>query len=141
MADLVRKTDYFKALIPNKPGEGAKVLNALRAAGVALVAMWGYPMGARAKQAALELIPETAAGFGKIARKAGLEGVEKLSGAFLVCGEDRIGAMAEVLSKLADAGINVQSAKGISSGEGRFGAAVFVAPEDAKKAAKALGVK
>lgn len=140
MADTVRKSDYFKALIPNKPGEGAKVLNALKDAGVNLVGLWGYPMG-KGKQAALELIPETAAGFGKLAKKAGLADVEKLSGCFLIAGEDRIGAMAEVMSKLAAAGINVQSAKAVCAGAGSFGAAVFVAPEDAKKAAKALGVK
>jgi hypothetical protein len=46
-----------------------------------------------------------------------------------------------MMARLADAGINIDAAKAVCAGAGRFGGAIFVAPEDAKKAAKILGAK
>jgi hypothetical protein len=45
MADDIRVVDHYSASIPNKVGEGARVLGALRDAGVNLVAFWGYKHG------------------------------------------------------------------------------------------------
>ena len=139
MAHTVCKAQTFTAVIPNKAGEGAKVLNALRDAGVNLVAFWGYPLGKKSKTAAIELIPENDKGFAKIAGKAGIK-VEK-DVAFLVEGDDQPGAVAEVMSALAAANINVDAVKAMQAGGGRFRAGIFVAPGDVKKAAKALGAK
>ena len=60
MADTVRKVVYFKMSVPDKAGEGARVLGALRDAGVNLLAFSGFPRGRRAQ---LDLVPEDEAGF------------------------------------------------------------------------------
>lgn len=136
MADVIRKVDYFKIEVADKPGEGARILGALRDAGINLLAFTGFPRGRRAQ---IDFIPEDSAAFKKAAKKAGLKIGPKKSG-FLVQGEDRVGAVAEIVSKLGDASINVTAIDAVTAGEGRYGAILWVKPADVKKAAKALGV-
>ncbi len=136
MAHSACKVNTYTAVIPNKAGEGAKALTALKDAGVNLIALWGYPLGKKAKTAAIELIPENDKGFSKIARKAGLK-VEKCA-AFLVEGDDQPGVMAELLGALGAAGINVEAVKALGVG-GKFRTGIFVAAADVKKAGKILG--
>ena len=137
MADQIRRVDYFYVEVPDKPGEGARVLSALREGGVDLLNFTAFP-GAGGK-AQLDLVTDNADALTKAAKGAGLT----LSGrkqAFFVQGQNRAGAAAEVLRKLADAKVNVRAANG-SAGQGGFGMIVWVAPADIAAAAKALGVK
>ncbi len=53
--------------------------------------------------------------------------------------EDRIGVVAEVMAKLAEAKINVTACDAVAAGEGRYGAILWVKPGDAQKAARVLG--
>ena len=138
MADTIRRLDYYSVRIPNKVGEGARVLGALRDAGVNLTGLWGYQT--KPSQAQLELAPEDSASFKKAARKAGLKLSEKQT-AFLLSGEDRPGAVADVLDRLAQDGISVVAVKAVCAGAGHFGAAFFIHSNEARKAAKALGVR
>lgn len=135
MADTVRKVAYFKAFIPDRPGEGARILGALRDAGVNLIGFTGFPRGRRAQ---LDFFPEDAAMFRRAAREAGLR-LEGQKTGFLVQGEDRVGAIAEYAEKLARAGINVTAVDGLSAGQGRFGAIIWVKGKDVAKAGKAIG--
>jgi hypothetical protein len=48
--------------------------------------------------------------------------------------------VAEVLSRLADNNIAVTAVQAVSAGAGRFGALIWVKPQDVVKAAQALGV-
>ena len=61
MTETIRQVEHYSASIANKVGEGARVLGALRDAGVNLIALWGYPRGAG--KATLEFIPENGAAF------------------------------------------------------------------------------
>ena len=45
MADTVRTADYFYVMVPDKPGEGARILGELKRAGVNLMAYSGFPSG------------------------------------------------------------------------------------------------
>ena len=54
-------------------------------------------------------------------------------------GEDRVGAVAGMHRKLAEAGINVTAIDAVCAGGGRYGAILWVAPQDFAKAAKLLG--
>ena len=59
---------------------------------------------------------------------------------FFIQGEDRPGAVAEVLSRLAEANLNVTSVQIFCAGSGRYGGMLWVKPTDLRKAAKALGI-
>lgn len=135
MADTVRKARYFKTTIRNRPGEGAKVVDAVRDAGVNLLAFSGFPRGRRAQ---IDLVPEEPAVLERAAKRLGLE-LERPKNCFLVQGDDRRGALAAHLDKLAAADINVTAVTGVASGGGRWGALVFIDPEDATKAGRVLG--
>ncbi|MFO1322456.1 MAG: hypothetical protein U1F15_00155 [Burkholderiales bacterium] len=136
MADKLTKVDYFYATMPNKPGQGAKVMNGLAEAGVNLLAFSAFPSGRKSQ---LDLVPEDSAKLKRAAKAMGL----KLSVAkkgFLLVGDDRVGAVTGVLNKLAAAKINITAIDAVCSG-GRYGALFWVKPPKVAKAAKVLGAK
>jgi hypothetical protein len=134
MADKIKKVFYFTMNVADKPGEAARILQGLSQAGVNLLAFSGFPRGRRAQ---LDFVPEDPASFRKAMTRAKLKVQPKKTG-FLVQGDDRPGAVAEVLQNLADANINVTAVGAVSAGGGRYGAILWVKPADVKKAAKAL---
>ena len=136
MAETVSRVDYFYIETPDKPGEAARALSTLKDAGITLLAFTGFPKGRRSQ---LDFIPADPAAFVKVAKKAGWKLSAKKSG-FLIQGEDRPGAVADILAKLADAKINVTAVDAACAGADRYGAILWVKPPDLKRAAKALGV-
>jgi len=136
MAETIRKVDYFYIEIANKPGEGARALDAVRNAGVNMLAFSGFPSGRKAQ---IDFIPENTAAFKAAAKKAGLKLSPKKTG-FLIQGEDRVGAVAGVVDKLARAGINITAMDAVCAGAGRYGAILWVKAPDVRKAARVLGV-
>ena len=135
MSDTVRKVDYFYVVVPDKPGEGAKVLSALAGEGINLLAFSGFPS---ARKGQLDLVPEDSAAFKLAAKKLKLKLSPRKSG-FLLQGNDRVGAMNETLEKLSAAKINVTAMDAVSSGEGRYGAIFWVKPQAVARTAKLLG--
>jgi len=135
MADTVKRVQYFYIEVPDKPGEGAKLLTMLKEAGVNLLAYSGFPKGRRAQ---IDFIPADTAAFRAAARKAKLTLVGPKTG-FLIQGEDRPGVLAEIIAKLAQAKINVTACDAVAAGEGRYGAIVWVKAQDVQKAARVLG--
>ncbi len=135
--DTIRRVEYFYVQVPDKPGEGARALAALREAGVNLLAYSGFPAGRRAQ---LDFVPADPAAFREAAKKAKWK-VKGPKRGFLIQGADRVGACAEVLHKLAAAKINVTAMDAVTSGEGRYGAILWVKPTAFNKAAKALGAE
>ena len=133
MARAVRQVDYFYIEVPNKVGEGAKILQSLKDAGVNLIAFSGFPSGRRAQ---LDFFPADAAAFKQIARINRWKVVGPKRG-FLVQGDDRIGAVADLVGELAAAKIGVIAIDAVSVDD-RYGALCWVAPRDVKKAAKVL---
>ena len=134
MADAVRLVDYFYVSIPNKAGEGARLLDTLRQERVNLLAFSAFPQGRKAQA---DFIPEDAAAFRRAAKKAKWKvvGPKKV---FLVQGDDRVGACADLIGALAAAKINVIALDAVSV-HGRYGAIFWVAPKDLKKAQKVIG--
>jgi hypothetical protein len=134
MADRVHKVAYFKTMIPNRAGQGARVLSALREGGVNLLAVLAFPAGG---QAQLDLVPDNAGALRRAAKKAGV----RLSGpksVFLLEGGDRPGAIARVLDRLAAARINVTAVAAARAPGRRYGGLLWVKPGDLGKAARAL---
>jgi len=136
MADSTRLVEYYYAMVPDKPGEGAQVLKVLRDARVNLLAFSAFP-SQRKSQA--DFVPADSAAFVAAAKaaKLKLKGPKKV---FLIDGDDRVGALSEVMAKLGAAKVNVTAVDAVCSGMGRFGALLWVKPKDVKKAAAALGV-
>lgn len=135
MADTVQRVEYFYVQVPNRAGEGARYLAALGEAGINLLAFSGFPEG-RASQ--LDFVPADPAAFRAFAKRSKWK-VTGPKRALLLGGDDRVGVVAEVHKKLADAKINVTAIDAVCAGAGRYGAILWVAPRDYAKAAGLLG--
>jgi len=133
----VKRVAYFKMMVPNRAGHGARALDVLHRAGINLIAFSGFPHG---KGAQMDFIPANPAAFRKVARKAKWK-IAKSKRAFLVSGDDRVGAGARLLGKLAEKRINVIAIDAVCAGKGRYGALLWVSPTQYARAARALGAR
>jgi hypothetical protein len=133
----IRKVDYFVLRTPNRAGQGANLLKALKKHDVNLLALTAFPSVGGAQ---VDFIPENSAAFKAAAKKLGWKVSEKKTG-FLVQGSDRVGALAGMLEKLGKAGINVTALDAVTAGWTRFGAIFWVKPKDVGKAARLLKAK
>ena len=138
MADRVRKVNYTYMKVPNKAGQGARILGELQNQGVNLLAYTGFP--AKGGKAQIDLIPDKMADLSRTARKNGWR-LNKAKKAFLVTGKDTPGAVNKHIGKLAKAGISVTAADAITAGQGRYGMILWVKPKLYSRAAKALGAR
>ena len=137
MPDVIRRVDYFTATIKDRPGEGYKLLAQLAELGLNLVAFTAIPMGPSSTQ--LTLFPEDSGRMVSAAQRAGM----RLDGphpAFLVQGDDKLGALAEIHQALFGADVNIYASSGVTDGRGTFGYLLYVRPEEYERAAAALGV-
>ena len=135
MPDTIQPVDYFYTTTPDKPGEACRALDALKAAGINLLAFSGFPSGRKSQ---LDFVPADTKAFVEAAKKAKLKLSRRKSG-FLLQGDDRVGAVCENLAKLAAAKINITAIDAVSAGMGRYGAILWVKSKDHRRAAKALG--
>ena len=136
-AARIERVEYYYTLVPNRVGAGAKVFNELKAQNVSLIAFNGFPLSAQRSQ--LDLVPSSGSALVAAAQKAGI----KLVGpkvAFLISEWEHIGAVADILSKLEQVGVNVTAMQAIETGDWRYGAIIWVKPSDIDKAAQALGI-
>jgi hypothetical protein len=136
MADSIRSVEYYYVTVPDAPGEGQRILSALQESGVNLLAYLGFPAGGGESQ--LDLVPEEPSALQDVAERSGLT-LSEAKRAFLVQGDDRVGAVADTVAKLAEAGINVTAAAAASAGAARYGMILWVAADDYDRAADVLG--
>ncbi len=136
MERTIRVVEYFYAMVPNKQGEAGRMLNTLKDAGVNLLAFSGFPERRRSQ---LDFIPADAAAFKQAARQAKWKTVGPKKG-FLVQGDDRVGAVADILDRLGAAKINVTAIDAVTA-DGRYGAIFWVAAKDVQESAALLGAR
>ncbi len=136
MEKTIRVVEYFYAMVANKPGEAGRMLNTLKDAGVNLLAFSGFPERRRSQ---LDFIPADAAAFKQAARQAKWKTVGPKKG-FLVQGDDRVGAIADILDRLDAAKINVTAIDAVAD-DGRYGAIFWVAAKDVQESAALLGAR
>lgn len=135
MGDSVREIEYRYTVVDDRPGEGLRVLEALKSAGVNLIALLGFPLGDGRSQ--IDLVPEDPGALVSAAEAAGVI-LSTPKRAILVQGDDRVGAAEEHLRKLADQKINVTAVSAVAAGSGRYGMILWVKPEDHDRATRAL---
>jgi hypothetical protein len=137
MADRIETASYFRVMVPQRAGEGAKLLGALADAGVDLRAVHAFPAG---REAQVDVVPANPAAFRRAARRAGVRlGAPKKC--FLVTGDDRVGAVARVMKRLGAAGVNATATTALSAGKKRYAVILWVKPAAQRKAARALGAR
>ena len=137
MASKIRRADYFYTMVRDQPGEAYKLLRVLADLGINQMAFTAVPMGPQRTQ--LTLFPENSQKFQDAAKKAGIT-VDGPHRAFLVQGDDQLGALVGVHEKLFQAGVNVYASTGVTDGQGSYGYVVYVRSEDVNRAAAALGI-
>ncbi|UCC74613.1 MAG: hypothetical protein JSV86_08715 [Gemmatimonadota bacterium] len=138
MADRVKKVNYVYVTVPNRAGQGAKLLGELREAGVNLLAYSGFP--GKGGKAQLDLIPEDMAALKRVAKKQGWR-LSKAKKGFLVQGNDAVGAVHRHIDKLAANRINITAADAVAAGKQRYGMILWVKPKDYSRAARVLKAK
>jgi hypothetical protein len=131
----VHEVEYYYALVANKPGEARKLLEFLSEKEVNLLAFIAFPVGD--SQSQLDFFPADPDSLKRAAADANIDLVGPKN-AFLLQGEDRVGALYEFHLKLSNAGINIQASSAVVDGTGRFGYVIWVDPADYKNASKAL---
>jgi hypothetical protein len=136
MADTVRGVEYYYVTVSDMPGEGRRILAALKDSGVNLLAFLGFPLGGAQSQ--IDLVPEDPQALREAAEQSGIT-LSEAKRAFLIQGDDRAGAVADTTAKLAEANINVTAVAATGAGSGRFGMILWVAAADYERAAEALG--
>lgn len=136
MPDTIRVVDYYYTTTPDTVGEGARLLGVLRDARMNLLALSAFPSKRKTQ---VDFVPSDSAPFLAAAKAAKIK-LSRPKKAFLVQGDDRVGAIHDILAKLAGAKIGVTAIQGVSAGGGRYGAIFWVDQKSVKKAATALGV-
>jgi hypothetical protein len=105
---------------------------------VNLLAFSGFPQGFGKSQ--IDLVTDDLAGVKRIARREGWR-LSRSKRAFLVQGDDEVGAALAPLAKVAAQGINIVAADAVTAGRGRFGMIFWVKRRHYARAAKALGAR
>jgi hypothetical protein len=137
MADRIQVVDCYSVTVGDRPGEGRRLLEHISEQGVSLVAFSATPIGEG--QTRIDFIPEQRENLETAAEDAGIPLIGPRL-AFLIQGEDRLGALHEHHLVLANAGVNVYASNGVCDGEGRYGFILWVKPEDFDGARAAFGI-
>lgn len=137
MAVTIRCVEYFNTTVRDRPGAAYEILSQIAAAEVNLLAFSAMPTGPEHTQ--LVLFPDSVRGLSRAAEQKGLVLVGPQR-AFLIQGDDQLGAFAAIHEKLSREQINVYMSSGVTDGRDGFGYIVYVRPEDFDRASKVLGV-
>lgn len=135
MASTIRRVDYFTATIPDRPGQACELLSQFAKLGVNLLGLTAIPMGPDSTW--LNLYPSDSNLLLTAAQRLNVT----LNGphhALLVQGDDELGALAGVLTKLAEADVNVFGSYAVTDGKGHYGNIINLRPEHYERAVKAL---
>ena len=137
MSTKIRRVQYFYAMVKDQPGEAYRLMTQLASSEVSLMAFKAIPMGPELTQ--LVLFPDDVERLARAAERTGVV----LTGphnAFLIHGDDRLGALVDLHQRLSDAHVNVYASDGVTDGRGGYGYVLYVRPDEYETAAGILGV-
>lgn len=137
MPATIYSADYYYTTVKDAPGQGCRFLKTLAAEEVNLLAFNAFPVGKDRTQ--LVIYPLNSTWLGELARNEGLRLVGPHH-AFIVHGDDQLGALVGIHQRLCDAEINVSSSNGVTDGRGGFRYIMHVHPEDYERAMEVLEV-
>ena len=137
MSAHIYSVDYYYTTVEDAPGQGCKFLEMLAQEDVNLLAFNAFPVGRDRTQ--LVIYPLNSTWLGDLARHQGLRLVGPHH-AFMVHGDDELGALTDIHQKLCDEEINISSSNGISDGRGGYRYIMHVHPDDYERSLKVLGV-
>lgn len=137
MAVKIQCVEYFKTNVSDRPGAAYDILSKVAGAQVNLLAFSAIPTGLNSAQ--LVLFPDRGKDLAKVAEDFGLHLVGP-DRAFLIQGDDQLGAFADIHRKLSNADINVYASSGVTDGREGFGYIVYVRPGEFDRASKVLGI-
>jgi hypothetical protein len=137
MSMMIRRVEYFHATVRDQPGEAYTLLSQLASAEVNLLAFNAVPVGPQQTQ--LVIFPESVESLAQAAERSGLilTGPQR---AFLIQGDDKLGALVDLHRKLNESRINVYASSGVTDGRGGYGYVLYVRSEHYEDAAAALEV-
>jgi hypothetical protein len=138
MTAQIYSVDYYYTTVEDSPGQGCRFLETLASEEVNLIAFNAFPVGRDRTQ--LVIYPLNATWLGDLARNQGLRLVGPHH-AFVVHGDDELGALVGIHQQLCDADINVSSANGITDGRGGYRYIMHVHPDDYEKAMQILDIE
>jgi hypothetical protein len=138
MAYRVRKVNYCKMTVPSRAGQAEAVLSAVKDAGINMHAFSGFP--SKAGKSQIDFISDDSPAIRRLAKKSNWR-LSKIKKAFLVQGNDEVGAVHKIFKKLADEKINVTAADAVAAGVGRYGMILWVKPKVYNRAARVLKAK
>ena len=136
MALTVRNAEYFYIRIDDASEKAYELLAQLASAEVNLLAFSAVPFGPNHLE--LTIFPDRSDTFILLAKKLGWP-VAGPQHAFLVQGDDSLGALANIQRMLFDADVEIYASSGVTDGSGRYGYLIYFKEEDHERAARALG--
>ncbi len=129
----IRRATYIAISTEDRPGQLARFSKKVSELEVNLEAVWSFGTGRG--NAEIIAIPWDPNLFKKIAREAGWAFRE--GACFHLSGEDRPGALAETLDRIAQEEINLHAVNAMAI-EGKYSAYVWCGEEDIEKVRKVL---
>ena len=136
MAATIRRVAYCSVVVEDRPGEAFRVLSRMATSGINLLAFHAIPLGMAKTQ--LVLFPDEMDDLAAVAEKEAWS-LAPPQHAFLIQGDDRLGALVDWHRALAEHSINVVSSSGVADGRGGFSYILYVRHEDVDRAGALLG--
>ena len=118
------------------PEKAYEFLSQMASAEVNLLAFSAVPFGPNHTE--LTIFPDRSDNFIRLAAKLGYV-VLGPQHAFLIQGDDNLGALADIQRMLLEADVDIYASSGVTDGSGRFGYVIYFSEEDHDRAARALG--
>lgn len=135
MSLAVRTLDYFYIRVEDQAGRAYQLLEKLASEEINLLAFSAVPFGNG--RCELTIFPDSTARFRDVAQRLGWT-ISNPQHAFLIQGDDRLGALADIHHQLLEANVNIYASTGVTDGQGHYGYIIYVKDEDFPIAAKAL---
>lgn len=131
-----QRLTYFKTSLEDKPGALLAVARELKSKNIGLIALWGYATAPG--MAELHVAAKNPDKLRKVWKTSGRV-FDEATGFFLK-GADKTGVLVKALEPAADAGVNLTAMAAVAVG-GKYGAFLWVKPEEIEATAKALKAK